>query len=96
MGHDRNSGMLTAFGAGLLLGAAAGLLLAPASGVETRRRIGESAGRAVDRGKSLASDTAEKGRKGVRAAGDFVKGQKERVAGAFREGREAFIRESKG
>lgn len=92
----RGSDVVVAFSAGVLLGAVAGLLLAPASGAETRRRIGEAAGSAVDKGKSLASGAAEKGREGAHAAGEFVREQKERIGDALREGREAYLRESKG
>lgn len=92
----RGSDVVVAFSAGVLLGAVAGLLMAPASGAETRRRIGDAAGSTLEKGKSLASSAAEKGRGGMHAAGDFVREQKERIGGAIREGREAYLRESKG
>jgi gas vesicle protein len=92
----RGSDVVVAFSAGALLGAVAGLLLAPASGAETRRRIGETAGSAVDKGKALASGAARKGREGVHAAGEFVKDQKERIGEALREGREAYRHPPRG
>ena len=94
MSHSRGSDVVVAFSAGVLVGAVAGLLLAPRSGAETRRRIGEVAGSAADKGKELAAEATEKGREGVRVAGEFLRDQKERVTEAIREGKDAYLQES--
>jgi gas vesicle protein len=96
MSEERNRGsdMVVAFGAGALLGAMATLLLAPKSGEETRRQLGEMAGDAVQQGKSLANRTNERARESAETAGEFLKDQKERLDHAFREGKEAYLREA--
>ncbi len=94
MSDSRGSDLVVMFGAGILVGAVAGLLLAPQSGAETRRRLGESAEGAMEKGRELASGTADKSREGVRVAGEFLADQKERLGEALREGKEAYQREA--
>jgi len=78
MNHENahvNGGATSAwimFGAGALFGAAAALVLAPASGRETREYLGR-------RGKELADNVADQGRKAWNTHGT-------RVAQAVREG----------
>jgi gas vesicle protein len=105
MADDRSTTLLVAFGLGLVAGAAAGLLLAPASGEETRKRVRDASGRALERARKSAERTREvvgdkvheaqemlqEGtERARRTAGDLER----RVETAFKEGREAFLRES--
>lgn len=83
MSDNRTTDMFVAFGIGALVGAVGALLLAPASGEETRRRIGEFAG-----------DAGRKTKEGAERATDFVKGQKERIAHAIEEGKQAYRTET--
>lgn len=84
MSENRTTDVLVAFGIGLLVGGTAALLLAPASGAETRSRIGE-----------LAGDLGDKVRGASETTVDRVKHEASRVGTAFREGKEAYLRESK-
>jgi gas vesicle protein len=74
---------MMAFGLGMLAGAVTALLLAPANGQETRRRIGQ-----------FTSKVGEKTRDGLGVAKDFVSDQKDRLANAVDEGRQAYVRET--
>lgn len=94
MSDNKGSDLIVAFGAGILMGAVAGLLLAPSSGNETRRRIGEAAEGALDKGKEFAGTAQTKSQEGVQAATEFVNDQKERLGEAFREGKQAYQRET--
>lgn len=73
MSEDHTS-KLTWFFAGAAIGAAIALLYAPASGQETRRRIGETAGKGRDKITESSRELMEKGRelyeKGRKIAGD--------------------------
>ncbi len=79
MSESRTTDTLAAFAVGIVAGVAAGLLLAPDSGSNTRRRLGQ-----------LTEDAVDRARGGADAATDFVQAQAKRVAGAVREGRDAF------
>ncbi len=79
MSDNRVADVMIAFGAGLLAGVAAGILLAPNSGDETRKQIGELAGR-------LGERTREEADK----AKSFVADQAKRVEHAFEEGKQAY------
>jgi gas vesicle protein len=71
--------VITAFVLGALTGAAVALLFAPAAGDELRRKLSEKA----RDGAGAASEAARQGR-------EFVKAQRENVAGAIERGREAY------
>jgi gas vesicle protein len=79
-GHS--GGMFAAFALGLVAGAVTSLLLAPASGAETRRRLGEFAGKMGD-----------KAREGAETARHYVSDAKSRIEHAVEEGKAAYQRE---
>lgn len=60
--NEDNTSKLVWFLAGAAIGSAIALLYAPASGDETRRRIGEAAGRGRDRLNESGRDMVEKGK----------------------------------
>ncbi len=106
MSEIRNTDMLLALGVGFVAGAVAGVLLAPASGEESRRRLGELGGRALDRSREGVEHTKD----AVRSAVDDVEGalrqgaerakavandQARRIGEAFQEGKEAYLREAR-
>jgi gas vesicle protein len=90
----RGMNLVVAFGAGAMLGAGAALLLAPKNGQQTRQALSDAADDAVDKGRSLVDRVQTKSRESTRAAGDFVKDQRERVGVALREGKEAYLRDA--
>ncbi|MBS1829251.1 MAG: YtxH domain-containing protein [Acidobacteria bacterium] len=59
---EDNTSKLVWFLAGAAIGSAIALLYAPASGDETRRKIGEAAGRGRDRLNESGRDIVEKGK----------------------------------
>ncbi|MFN7938390.1 MAG: YtxH domain-containing protein [Bryobacteraceae bacterium] len=60
--NEDNTSKLVWFLAGAAIGSAIALLYAPASGDETRRKIGEAAGRGRDRLNESGRDIVEKGK----------------------------------
>lgn len=60
--NEDNTSKLVWFLAGAAIGSAIALLYAPASGDETRRKIGEAAGRGRDRLNESGRDMVEKGK----------------------------------
>jgi gas vesicle protein len=74
MAHDRESQagtVILAFIVGAVAGAAVALLWAPASGAETRRKLGDTMEKGLERGK----DALEKGKE----AFEQVRGAKEKA-----------------
>jgi gas vesicle protein len=62
MQTEDNTGKLVWFLAGAAIGSAIALLYAPSSGHETRRRIGDAAGRGKERLNESGRDVVEKGK----------------------------------
>jgi gas vesicle protein len=83
MAHDNSGGgsLVAAFLIGAVTGAAVALLLAPTSGEEMRRMIAER----TREGRDKANEAAREGR-------EFVNRQRDHIATAVEQGREAYQR----
>lgn len=82
--RDTRLSLIFAFVAGAACGAVAGILLAPYSGQETRKKIGEAAEKAKEKGEELAHEIRDK-------VGTVVEIGKERIEGIISEGKDVVI-----
>ncbi|MDI6751999.1 MAG: YtxH domain-containing protein [bacterium] len=79
--RDSSLSLIFAFIAGAACGAVAGILLAPYSGLETRKKIGEAAEKAKEKGGELAHEIRDK-------VGVVVETGKKKIEEILSEGKE--------
>jgi len=88
-----NGNKMVAFLLGAAAGGIAALLFAPSSGADTRRRLGDGAGRARHAVGTKAHEVGDMARTRVRQVREGARHQVGAVRGAMSEGKEAYRRE---
>ncbi len=92
--NGRSGGnVLMAFGLGALVGAAAAILFAPASGSETRKRIKDFTGEALDKAGEYAGSVKDSVTGGFQKGKEAIADRKNMIKSAIDAGKEAYERE---
>ncbi len=91
--NSRGGNVLLAFGLGALVGAAAAILFAPASGSETRKRIKDFTGEALDKAGDFAGGVKDRVAGGFQKGKEAISDRKSMIKSAIDAGKEAYERE---